>query len=280
MTTAQDQRQATDRFATVEGVRLHYNDVGSGPVLFTFHGGGPGANGWDNTKWNIPGLSPHLRLLLTDMPGYGQSDKQARPKGEFQDVWRARLLRGLMDELGIERAHFYGSSASGPAVLRFGIEYPERVGKIILQSAGVIASGIWHATPPDGIVALNVFRREPTRANMERMMRLFIPKPELCTEELIEARFQAATIPGHIEAMNDPASGQNSPLVQDIGRLQAPVLVVWGQQDRMVPLEGVWSALNFIPNVRAHIWGGGTGHFVAYEQTEEFNKLVLDFLLR
>lgn len=56
------------------------------------------------------------------------------------------------------------------------------------------------------------------------------------------------------------------------------LVVVWGQQDRMVPVEGAFAALWNIPRARVHIWGGGTGHFVEYEQADEFNRLASDFL--
>lgn len=70
----------------------------------------------------------------------------------------------------------------------------------------------------------------------------------------------------------------NSNLQPIIGKLQAPAPVVWGHHDRVVQWEGALSALAGIPDVRIHIWGGGTGHFVEYEKPEEFNRLVLGFL--
>jgi pimeloyl-ACP methyl ester carboxylesterase len=132
--------------------------------------------------------------------------------------------------------------------------------------------------PPDGIKALNAFAQNPTRENMVRIMQLFIPKDELRTEEMIEARFKAAMIPGHLEGRREFAASKNSDVSKDIQKLKAEVLVVWGHQDRMVPMEGAFGALARIPNVRVHIWGGGTGHFIEYEKADEFNRLVIDFL--
>ena len=129
-------RQATDRFVELNGVKVHYNEMGQGPALLCFHGGGPGANAWDNTKHNIDVLSDHFRVLLVDLPGYGLSDKEAKLNGQPLDVYWARLVRDLIDHAGIDRAHLYGSSQSGPMCLRFGIEYPDRTGKLILQPTG------------------------------------------------------------------------------------------------------------------------------------------------
>ena len=270
--------QESSSFADVNGIAIHYNEAGGGPVLFGFHGGGPGANAWDNTRHNIEGLSKHFRVILMDLPGYGYSDKRAAPReGESLDQFYARLVMEFMNLQDIDRAHLYGSSHSGHAVLRFGLDYPSRIGKIILQASSPGGPHPLSPTPTDGIKALGVFTNEPTRENMERVMHLFIPRDELCTDELIAARFDAAMVEGHLESRRQRSVG-NEDLRATINQLRAPVLVLWGHQDHMVPLEDMLSSLGHIPDVRVHIWGGGTGHFVQYEHADEFNRLVIDFL--
>jgi 4,5:9,10-diseco-3-hydroxy-5,9,17-trioxoandrosta-1(10),2-diene-4-oate hydrolase len=71
-------KEATDRYVDVDGIKIHYNEAGEGPALFCFHGGGPGANAWDNSKHNLDELAEHFRCILMDMPGYGLSDKTAK----------------------------------------------------------------------------------------------------------------------------------------------------------------------------------------------------------
>lgn len=70
----------------------------------------------------------------------------------------------------------------------------------------------------------------------------------------------------------------NSDLTGDLPKLATEVLVTWGNHDGMIPVDGVLHALETIPNVRAHVWGGNSGHFVAYEHADEFARLVIDFL--
>ncbi|MDA1215633.1 MAG: alpha/beta hydrolase [Chloroflexi bacterium] len=87
MATAEELRSATEestsRTVTVNGLRIHYNEVGSGdPVLcihggdpvLCIHGGGPGATGWSNFKQNITGLANDNRMLMLDLPGWGRSE--------------------------------------------------------------------------------------------------------------------------------------------------------------------------------------------------------------
>ena len=273
-------KEGTDREITVQGIKVHYNEAGSGPALMCFHGGGPGASAWGNTRYCLLKLSQHFRCILMDLPGYGGSDKDAKLNGEPLDVFLARLVVAVMDQLGIDRSHLYTSSQSGPMGLRVGIDYPDRVGKIIMQSSSPERGGqlMFSASPAEGLKSLAVFAQSPTRENMERMMHLFIPNDELCTNDVIEARYRMALTPGHLEARREFSASKNSDLSQQVRNLKAEVLVVWGYQDRMVPVEGALRALALIPNVRVHIWGGGTGHFVAYEKADEFARLVIDFL--
>ncbi|MFD1237426.1 alpha/beta fold hydrolase [Pseudonocardia benzenivorans] len=223
-------KEETDRFADVGGIRIHYNEAGSGPVLICTHGGGPGANAWDNTRWAFDALAEHFRVILMDMPGFGESEKGVTRHGVPVDFFCARLQRDLMDRLGIERSHLYGSSAFSPAALRFGLEYPERVGKIVIQA--------------------------------------YAPGHEPGLTEGIRSLVDFAADPHHA----------NSDLTEDIAALRAEVLVVWGARDGMIPIEGALDALGRIPNDRALLWGGDSGHFVAHEQAEKFARFVVDLL--
>jgi len=272
-------KEETDRYADVYNHKIHYNDAGQGPALFCFHGGGPGSNAWDNTKHNLDDLAEHFRCIIMDMPGYGLSDKDVKRGDEPLDIFCAKIILGLMDHLGIEKAHLYGSSQFSPCCVRFGVEHPERTGKIILQASG-IARGASYFTPgpTEGGKMLGVTAANPTRENMAKLMSEFIPRKEYCTDEMIDARLAAALIPGHLEGRAKMPAASNSNLMGIVNQLKAPTLVVWGHHDRVVPWEGALSALALIPDVRIHIWGGGVGHFVEYEKRDEFNRLVIGFL--
>ncbi|MEE8519278.1 MAG: alpha/beta hydrolase [Dehalococcoidia bacterium] len=268
----------SDRFTEVNGVKIHYNEAGEGPAFLCFHGGGPGANAWDNTKHNIDAFAEHFRTLLVDLPAYGESDKSMKLGDTPLDVYWGDIVLGLMDQLGIDKAHLFSSSQSGAMSLRLGIDHPDRIGKIVMQSSGVGGGRLmFQPSPPAGIKALGVFANNPVYENMEKMMELFIPDAKLRTQEMVQARFDAAVRPGHLEARQEFSASKNSDLSGMIGKLQNEVLVVWGHQDAMVPVEGAIRALVQIPNVRVHIWGGA-GHFIEYERADEFSRLVIDFL--
>ena len=99
---------ATSRSIQAGGVRLHYNEVGSGEPVIMLHGAGPGASSWSNFQRNLGPIAERYRALLVDMPQYGKSEKVVIREGRLTYV--ARVLRELLDQLGIARAHFIGNS--------------------------------------------------------------------------------------------------------------------------------------------------------------------------
>jgi len=267
-------KEETGHFIDVNAINIHYNEAGSGPVLICTHGGGPGANAWDNTKLALPYLAEHFRTILMDMPGFGGSQKLVSRNGVPMDLFCSTLQRDFMDKLGIDKAHLYGSSAFSGASLRFGIEFPDRIGKIVIQA---FAAGAH--TESDGLKSLATFAQNPVRENMVLMMSHFTPRAEFRTPEMVDARLKMALTPGHLESRREFSGRSNDPNLKDLlPKLQAPVLVTWGHKDGMIPAEEMWDDLERIPDVRVHMWGGNTGHFVATEHPEEFAKVVASFL--
>lgn len=268
-------KEATDRFVDVGGISIHYNEAGEGPPLICTHGGGPGANAWDNTKYAFASLAENFHVILMDLPGFGESQKLVSREGVPMDLFCARLQRDFLDTLGIERTHLYGSSAFSATALRFGIEFPDRVGKIIIQAYSPAPEG--ERTP--GLQSLTTFAQNPTLENMELMASFFTPRPEFRTPEMVQSRFNYAMTPGHLESRKEFSGGANSKLEKEVAKLTTETLIVWGVNDGMIHSEDVISALRLIPNSQAHVWGGDSGHFVATEHAVEFARIAAAFCL-
>ena len=109
-------------------MRLHYEQAGSGAPVVMLHGGGPGASGMSNFGRNLPVFATRFRTLVVDQPGFGKSDKPPVEGNYFS--FAARALAGLLDELGIARAHLVGNSLGGGTAVRFALNYPERAAKL------------------------------------------------------------------------------------------------------------------------------------------------------
>ena len=276
-------KEATDRFQEVNGVRLHYNELGSGPTLICTHGGGPGANAWDNTKWIFAELAEHFHTILLDTPGYGESQKYVSREGVPMDIFVSKFLVGLMDKLGIDRAHLHGSAQYAPAVVRTAIDYPDRVGKLIITCSGIgdpIPGAPERSGRAPGLESLNIFADNPTRENMVKTMEFFTKRPEFRTDEIVDSRFQAALREGVIESRREMKSSSNSNLQPELHKLKAESLVLWGIEDNVTYVDHALRALYNMPKSRGIIFGDQSGHFVFQEHPEDCAHYIIDFLKR
>ena len=260
------------RWTESQGTKFYSNEAGDGPTLICLHGGGPGANAWDNSQHVLEGLSSNLQTILLDLPRYGQSTGFEYLEGESDDRMYARALISFMDARGLESAHFYGTSMSTSCVLRLAIEHPDRVGRLVLKGPAGMPS--WFTPfPTPGLVAMFAFMNHPTREHMEALMRAFVPNPVMFSQAMVDARLDAASRSTSVTPGTVPTR-----ILEELGSVQAAALVLAGRDDRMVPFEGAVHLLGALRNARLHVWGGGTGHFPEWEHPAEFVSLLTDFL--
>jgi len=134
-------------------------------------------------------------------------------------------------------------------------------------------------TDGPGRSATRNFLQEPSYARMEELYEVMVPDPARRNEEALIERWRTATAPGHLESRAEFATlAANSHLLPELERLRAKVLFVWGREDLIVPIERLIGALATVPNSRAAIWGGRTGHLVPHEHPREFAAVVGGFL--
>jgi len=153
--------------------KIHYNEAGNGETVIMLHGGGPGAGGWSNYYRNIgPFVDAGYRVILKDSPGFNKSD--AVVMDEQRGLVNARAVKGLMDALGIDRAHLVGNSMGGATALNFAIEYPERIGKLILMGPGGLGPSMFAPMPMEGIKLLFKLCAEPSYETLKQMIQVFL----------------------------------------------------------------------------------------------------------
>ena len=288
MTMAPAERTATSRFADVGDLRLHYHEAGTGAggalPLVLLHGGGPGASGWSNFGRNLPVLAGHFRTLLPDLPGFGRSAKPPVTGNYF--TFAADALAGLLDALGVERAHLVGNSLGGGTAVRFALRYPDRAGRLVLMAPGGLGLNVFATDPTEGVRRLAAFAAPPgpSPAKLAAFLRTLVFDQKLITDELVEQRYADAATPESLAAMAslgasffDPATAEDGMLWREAHRLRQRVLLVWGREDRVNPLDGALVALKLIRRAQLHVFGG-CGHWAQLEKFDEFNRLVIGFL--
>lgn len=277
--------ESTSRYAQVRpNLRLHYHEagVGNGPTIVLLHGGGPGASSWSNFARNIPVLAEHFHVLAVDQPGYGRSDKPTEHPQYF--AHSASALKDLLDHLEItSRVHLLGNSLGGGAAVRFALDYPDRAGKLVLMGPGGLSTNLFAPDPTEGVKLLSKFNYEPTRENLEAFLRIMVFDQSLVTDELIDERFASASTPEALAATRAmgksfaSADFEKGMLWRDAYKLRQPVLLIWGREDRVNPLDGALVATKLIPRAQLHVFGG-CGHWAQLEKFHEFNRLAVDFL--
>jgi 4,5:9,10-diseco-3-hydroxy-5,9,17-trioxoandrosta-1(10),2-diene-4-oate hydrolase len=266
------------------GLKLHYHQAGEhhAETVVFLHGGGPGATAWSNFGRNVPVFAETLRTLAPDQPGFGRSEGPSGDGHYF--AHSADALAGLLDELGIDRAHLVGNSLGGGTAVRFALRHPDRAGRLVLMAPGGLSMNVFAPEPTEGIKRLYGFGAPPgpSREKLAAFLRTLVFDQSLVTEELIEERFAAASDPAVLAGMGrmggmfaaDPEGGM---LWREAHQLRQRVLLVWGREDRVIPLDGALVALTTIRRAQLHVFGG-CGHWAQLERFDEFNRLVLEFL--
>lgn len=277
---------ATSRFMRIsEGdidARVHYNDAGDGAeTVVMLHGSGPGATGWANFSRNVDAfVAAGFRVVLLDCLGWGKSDPVVCT-GSRSDL-NARTLKGLLDGLGLDRVHLVGNSMGGHGAVAFALANPTRVGKLVLMGGGTGGASAFVPMPTEGIKLLQGLYREPTIENLKRMMSVFVFDTGSLTDELYQARLDNMLARrDHLEnfvkslAANPKQFPDQGPR---LGEISAPTLVIWGRDDRFVPMDTGLRLIAGMQNAELHVFNR-CGHWAQWEHADKFNRMVVDFLL-
>jgi 4,5:9,10-diseco-3-hydroxy-5,9,17-trioxoandrosta-1(10),2-diene-4-oate hydrolase len=288
--------ESLSHVAEIGGLPVRYYDSVSAPAgqnggtgrgdadtVVLLHGGGPGASSWSNFGRNMPVVAKQFRTVMMDLPGYGQS--AARPiTGHFFTV-AADALAGLLDELGIAKTHLIGNSLGGGTALRFALRYPDRAGRLVLMGPGGLTLNVMAPDPTEGVRRLMEFGAPPgpSRDKMAAFLRTMVYDQRLVTDELIDERFAIASRPEALAAMVAMGGSffgehaEDGMLWREAHRLKHEVLLIWGREDRVNPLDGALIALKQLRRAQLHVFGG-CGHWAQLEKFDEFNELSLRFL--
>lgn len=275
--------QSTTRFVTIGDLDLRYHEAGQGePVLF-LHGGGPGASSWGNFNRNIGPLSARYRVLALDLPGFGKSSRKFPSTNLL--AYYAGVVRDFLDALKIDKVHLIGNSLGGGTALKFALLYPARAGRIVaMGTAGSLA--VITVTPTEGLRhLLNYYAGEgPSVAKLKAIVNCMVYDASAFPDDLIQARYEATLDPDAIaKSPLRHEKGQPFPIepvwTDNLTGISHDVLLIWGREDRVVPMDAAFILLKQIARARLHVFPQ-CGHWAQWEKADEFNALVSDFIDR
>lgn len=265
-------------------VKVFYTDTGNrqahAPVIAMLHGSGPGSSGMGSFIANRPALvEAGFRVICIDIPGWGRSDPVVCT--DDRSVLNARALGAALDAAGVvSPVHLLGASMGAHSAVAFALLRPERTAKLLLVAGGTGGRSSFHPQLPDGVRAMLEFYGAPNAANMQTFLRTVFHDPNAATSDVVNATLKAALArPEHLSnfsaslALQPRQFGDVSARLPDI---PSPTLVVWGSDDRFVPLDiGLQIAVR-IPRADLYVMGR-TGHVPHLERAEEFNRLAVQF---
>ncbi len=229
---------APSKFVEVEGMRVHVRDEGqgTGAPLVLLHGTSASLHTWDG--W-VAELSTERRVLRLDLPGFGLTGPP--PDGDYRMSAYVRRVIAVLDALEVERFALAGNSFGGAISIAVAHAHPGRVERLVLvdsaayavESVSVPIGFRIARTPVIGLLA------EVTlpRSVIESSLRNVYGDPSKVTPELVDRYFELTLRAGNrkavVERFRQVPPGEVAALVPE---LALPTLILWGAQDRLIPL--------------------------------------------
>jgi 4,5:9,10-diseco-3-hydroxy-5,9,17-trioxoandrosta-1(10),2-diene-4-oate hydrolase len=276
-----DARAAEPRFAAVDHGRIFYYDVGRGEPVVLLHGYNHHAEAWIR---NIgPLAAAGWRVIALDLPGFGRSGV---PAMHYSLPGYAAFVVDFLDTLGIGAAHLVGSSMGGAIALRVAVDHPDRVRTV----TGVDAAGFFTRIPRYWSIAANPVVKTLIRPflGQRRLLQWSHSRAyydsTLSSTQQTDLMAEAYTQPGykdHILGMAQTMllAPEGELLWDALPTIKAPVLIVWGRQDRTIPVSHAYRAAQRLPSAEVVIYDE-CGHLPMYEKADDFNRDLSGFLAR
>jgi 4,5:9,10-diseco-3-hydroxy-5,9,17-trioxoandrosta-1(10),2-diene-4-oate hydrolase len=279
MTTLEEISAVTDensgRTVIVKGLKIHYNEVGTGDPIICIHGGGPGATSWSNFRGNLQDLALDHRVVLFDMPGWGRSEYNGsdEPWHDFM----SDMLEAFMDALDLEAADFIGNSMGGQAIIKLAINRPERVKHLVMIGSQPTRTIAVQAEPLEGLSNIAKYYRDgATPEKMRTLVESLVHDSSWLTEDIITERYLESSTPEALRQFELRSKQPRLDLYFDLEKITVRTLLIWGINDKGGALEVGLLMLRRLKDARMQIFQN-CGHWAQVEKREEFDRLVLDF---
>lgn len=259
----------SSRFVLVGGLAVHLLDQGYGPAVLLLHGLGGSAFAWLPV---VDELARSFRVIVPDLVGSGYSDK---PPADYSLGFFARFVADLVTTLRLTKVHLIGNSLGGAIALAFAQEFSDLAGRLVLADA----AGLGQDVLPELHAAM---LRPPSLQTIREALALLFYDQRYVTEGVVEETLRQRLTPGGVETLTRVLEFSMAPgrqLIDVRGSLRAlreRTLLIWGEQDGVVPLAQARAAAEAaeVPLVVFE----RCGHCPQVEQAARFAEVAKEFL--
>jgi pimeloyl-ACP methyl ester carboxylesterase len=260
----------------IAGARLHVRDTGprDAAPLVLLHGFGASLHTWD--AW-AQGLQGEFRVIRFDLPGSGLSPPD--PGGDYSDARSMQLVAGLLDALGLSRAHIVGHSIGGRIAWNFADRYPQHVHTLVLVAPDGFASpGFTYGEAAKVPATLALMRYVLPKPVLRMSLEPAYANPLLLTDTLVTRYHDLMLAPGARDAL---LARLKQTVLRDpvpvLRRIAAPTLLMWGERDAMIPFANSADYTRALPRSTL-VALPGVGHLPHEEAPAQSLPPLQDFL--
>jgi pimeloyl-ACP methyl ester carboxylesterase len=248
------------------------------PIVFVHGLGGQ----WQNWLENIPRAAQERRVIALDLPGFGLTPM---PRDGITISGYGRCVDAVCDKLGLGRVDMVGNSMGGFVAAEVAIQVPERIDQLVLVSAAGIASAdvakapimtigrVMSAIATHTVVGDRFLASHPKSRHGSLILVARHPS-RLKADLAYEGFFKGAGKPGFLEALK---ASMNYDFRDRLPEIRQPTLIVWGENDSIIPVRDAHEFERLIPDSRKVVMKE-TGHVPMAERPDTFNDVMLKFL--
>ncbi len=270
-------KYAQGKFVDLGGRQTHYIEKGEGEPVILLHG-----FFYDSFQWadNIDALAEHFKVYALDLWSFGYSTRE--PLDYSYRLYADQVLM-FMDSLGIQSASLVGQSMGGGTAILFCVQHRHRVNKLLL----VDPAGLPNPLPLMGkffnlpLIGEFFFGLNTDAIRRKGLGDFWIHNKELLTESYFEnvTRFQKInkTTKASLAIFRKQFFDKLSDEIHRLAQMEVQILLVWGREDKAVPLRCGQEMHRILKGSRLEIIDNA-GHVPNFERAEEFNQLAVDFL--
>lgn len=272
-----------DQYLRIDGVNIRYWSLGDqGSPVLLIHGQGGAVDYWYK---NVFDLAQHHQVFALDWVGSGKSDK---PKRTYNVDDLSQFIIHFMDAIGLSQTSLIAGSVGGAIALKIALARPERVNQLVLIGMAGLGKEVAFPARLTSLPGVGELLNHPSPSAAKFMVQqcVYCPAPYLSSDAFMDLvlrnmssdilQFQTRTfrtIGNFFGMKRDFVAG----ICDRLSEIQSPTLIIWGKQDRILPLSHADVAMQAIPQAKLEIFDE-CGHLPYLEHADQFNRLVLAFL--